>query len=168
MKKMYFLILLLASLFACEKEADQEPLEFEIETLDGQGAPTNTFSEGDDPTFAFRITNTTNKDIVWYNWCEIFNQPELYDTYKIVTDDNGEENTLYVGKPFESPVNCPDIPLRITPGEGYYLKVPWSFNPGNERLPKGRYYITEFTITFTVNDLTAAQSFSKEFKVQEL
>lgn len=165
MKRMYFLILLLVSLFSCEKKADQDPLNFEVMTLDSQENPTNTFSEGDDPIFAFRISNTTGRDIDWYDWCEIFNEPELYDTYKIITDDNGKENILFVGEPFDYPVNCPDIPLVIKPGESFYLKLPWSFKPDNEKLTKGRYR-TEFTITFTVNDQTVSQSFTREFKIQ--
>jgi hypothetical protein len=168
MKHFVTYILFLTSFFTCKNDDSTEmPWDFNLVILNDGNMPDTSFPEGSDPVFALEIFNHSDKNLVWYNYCKIFNDKDLYNTYAFTRDDSGGEGYLFVGKPFQSPVNCEDKPLTIGPGKGYYFKIPWSFNPANVILTSGDYKV-QFDLEINVNDNhKKTKSFLTTFQVHD-
>ena len=167
-----YVVLLVITAFSCEDNL-QEPVqvEFEFRLLNEQGQPSTTFKEGENFVFSFLITNSLKEDIAWYSSCKLFSIKSLYSVYKLVMDDSGNQSYEFVGQPFVAPVICQDVPILVAPGEEYYLKMPWLFNPNNANLLQGEYKVdfelVDFEFKGNFNEQKITKSFYQNFEIEQ-
>jgi hypothetical protein len=155
---------LITFLISCNEDSDELPIEIELVTLNSTFEPTSVFSQGDKIYFALKIKNNSAQDIVWYNYCELFQSDNLYTVYKLVDSKNQTYN--YIGKPLSPPVDCNDIPVVLSVGGGYYFSVPWDKYTETPPLDSGS-YTCKFVIDVKVNDSKKiSKSFTSIFQVK--
>ena len=154
---------LIPFLVSCNDDSNELPIEIELVTLNAASQPAFTFSQGDKIFFAFLITNRSDQDIVWYNYCDLF-QSDIYAVYKLVNSKN--QTYDYIGKPLSPPVDCNDRPVVLRVGDGYYFSVPWDKYADTTPLDSG-FYLCKFALDISVNDFKKnSKSFNSGFQIK--
>ena len=164
MEKIIFIVCTIcffSSMGGCGEDASELPLDFDFSLLNNSGEPSSTYSENETILFSFLIHNTSEDDLAWYNYCEVFSNENFYSVYQLIEDDSGVSSYEYIGQPFVLPVNCQDRPILVKPGIGYYLKIPWLSNPNNSILMAGDYKI-EFDILINFNGQNISKTISQK------
>ena len=77
-------IALIPFLVSCNDDSEALPIEMELITLNSMYEQASVFSSGDKIYFAFKIKNASTQDIVWYNYCEIFQNNTVYSVFKLI------------------------------------------------------------------------------------
>lgn len=155
---------LIPSLISCNEDSDTLPIEIELVTLNSMYEPASVFSPGDKIYFAFKINNHSVHDIVWYNYCEIFQNNSVYSVFKLVNLQNQIYD--YIGKPISPPIECNDMPTILHVGNGYYLSVPWDKYAETPALSTGS-YSCKFALDIKVNDYKKiSKSFYSSFQIK--
>ena len=155
---------LIPFLFSCNEDSDALPIEIELVTLNSLHEPASIFSPGDKIYFAFKIKNASAQSIVWYNYCDIFQNNSLYSVFKLI--DIQTETYDYIGKPITPPIECNDIPIILNVGDGYYFSVPWDKYAETPPLSIGSYRC-KFVIDIKVNDYKkTSKSFNSSFQIK--
>lgn len=155
---------LIPFLVSCNEDSDALPIEIELVTLNFLNEPASIFSPGDKIYFAFKIKNASSQSIVWYNYCEIFQNNNVYSVFKLTDLQN--QTYDYVGKPIKSPIECNDIPIILKVGDGYYLSVPWDKYAETPPLSTGSYRC-KFVVDIKVNDYKkTSNSFNSSFQIK--
>lgn len=169
MKNSNLFLILLISLFiiSCKDNDSEAPISFEFEILNSTDQPNSTFSPNDKVFFSFKITNNSLNNIVWYNYCDIFQDENLFSIYKLNEPDGSNNKSYsYLGKPLTQPVECNDMPTILKVGEGYYFRTPSDKAPNSILLQTGHYKV-EFDLSFKINDFKKiSKSFIKEFDIK--
>ncbi len=151
-------------LVSCNEDSDTLPIEIELVTLNSMYEQTSVFSLGDKIFFAFKIKNASTQDIVWYNYCEIFQNNNVYSVFKLIDTQNKTYD--YVGKPLSPPVECNDIPIILNIGDGYYLPVAWDKYAETPPLGTGSYRC-KFALDIKINDTKKiSKSFNSSFQIK--
>lgn len=154
---------LISVLISCNEDSDSAPIDIDIVTLNSRLEQESHFASGDKIYFAFKIRNASVKDIVWYNYCDIFQNKNVYSVFKLVDET---QNYNYIGAPLSPPIECNDVPTILSIGDGYYLSVPWDKNAGSPTLTVGS-YICKFSLDIKINDYKKiSKSFDSTFEIK--
>lgn len=157
-------IALIPFLLSCNEDSDELPIEMELVILNSMHEQTSVFSSDDKMYFAFKIKNGSAQSIVWYNYCDIFQNNSLYSVFKLI--DIQTETYDYIGKPITPPIECNDIPIILNVGDGYYFSVPWDKYAETPPLSIGSYRC-KFVIDIKVNDYKkTSKSFNSSFQIK--
>jgi hypothetical protein len=160
-----------ASAIGCDEDEASvlaDSLEVRLVTLDENGEERTVFKEGANVVFALKLINNSKQDIQWSNFCQLLQLDVFYLIYKWREDDEGKQELKLVGKPYPTPVNCPDInlPSKIPAGmNDYSVKIPWDNNQDNLPLTPGKYF-TSLQYTFETESGSKEIDLKAEFEVQ--
>ena len=137
---------------------------------DEGGTERTKFEANTNITFGLSFTNKSNQDVhagSYFQFCDVYQKEDFLLIYKLVRDDNGEENWMPYGKPYQQPAPCPTINLPLIVPAHNEVKVhggAWNNVPDNPPFTAGKYY-TAFLFDLELDGQSRKHDLKLEFEV---
>jgi len=137
---------------------------------DEGGTERTKFEANTNISFALSFTNKSDQDIdagSHFQFCDVYQEEEFLLIYKWVREDNGEENWMPYGKPYQEPVACPTINVPLIIPARSEAKVhggTWNNVPDNLPFTAGKYY-TAFSFDLELDGQSRKHDLKLEFEV---
>jgi len=137
---------------------------------DEGGTERTKFGANTNITFILAFNNKSDHAIEaggYFDFCDVYQKDDFLLIYKLVGDDNGEENWIPYGKPYQDPALCPTINLPLIVPAHNQVKVhggAWNNVPDNPPFTAGKYY-TAFLFDLELDGQSRTHELKLEFEV---
>lgn len=165
------LLVLLSS--SCNDDHELRPIDSlgaKLVAYDEAASERTRFDAQTNISFGLSLTNKGDVDInagSYFDYCSVYEQEDFLLIYKLVRQENGEENWIPYGKPYQEPAFCPTILIPvIVPinGEVRILGGTWSSVPHNPPFTPGKYY-TSYSFDLALDGKSRRHQLKLEFEV---
>lgn len=138
---------------------------------DEVGTERTKFEANTNITFILSFNNKSDHAIEagsYFEFCDVYQKEDFLLIYKLVRDDNGEENWMPYGKPYQQPAPCPTVGVMVivpARGETKVHGATWNNVPDNLPFTAGKYY-TAFSFDLELDDQSRKHDLKLEFEVE--